>query len=277
MLSKRCKPLFIAVLLLCVSAAGAAAGPVDKEGPIQSGYAVITPSDPADKLVVFETFGQLHATGTTQAAVIPAGLTTQALLFVSTSGRLSRYVGVAIANPNAGATKVRFTLRQGDGTALEPKKEIEIEGLHQVATFVNEIFDDVPGAPRDIDGTLIVVSETPIAVLGLRFRGENFSTLPVTNLAPAAAPVPEIKKGVGGAGAVILPQFAVGGGWASEIVLINTGEAEISVRVDLFKQDGTELVAELNGLSAASFTGLKIPAGGTVILTPRDKSGNGVF
>ena len=70
---------------------------VNPNGPVQSGYAVITPS--ADGLVAFETFGQIHGNETLQAGVFPANLTTDALLYVSTSGRLSRNLGVAIVNP----------------------------------------------------------------------------------------------------------------------------------------------------------------------------------
>ena len=83
---------------------GSGAGQGNEEN-VQSGYAVITPSGGvAAGLVAFETFG-LHGhgndNGTAQAGVLPAGLTTNALLFVQTSGRLSRNLGVAIVNPNS--------------------------------------------------------------------------------------------------------------------------------------------------------------------------------
>ena len=90
-------------------------------------------------------------------------------------------------------------------------------------------------------------------------------------------PVPQVSPGIGGAAAVILPQFAAGGGWASEIVITNTGAAPITVRVDLFKQDGTALTTKLNGQSGSTFTNLNIPANGVLVLAPRDADGDDDF
>ena len=68
--------------------------------PIQAGYVIITPiGDNTSGLMAFETFGQKEGPGSTQAGVLPATMTKNALLFVNTSGRLSRNLGVAIANP----------------------------------------------------------------------------------------------------------------------------------------------------------------------------------
>ena len=86
-----------------------------------------------------------------------------------------------------------------------------------------------------------------------------------------------IATGVGGNGAVLLPQFAAGGGWATEIVMANTGTSSLTVRVDLFKSDGTPLTATLNGETKSSFTNLTIPAGGVLILAPRDQHGDDDF
>ena len=76
--------------------------------PTQSGFAVITPvaattSGTTTGLVVFETFGMRgHGdSGATQAGVLPPDLTTNAVLFVDSSGRLAKNLGVAIVNPNA--------------------------------------------------------------------------------------------------------------------------------------------------------------------------------
>jgi hypothetical protein len=76
---------------------------------------------------------------------------------------------------------------------------------------------------------------------------------------------------------VLLPQFAAGGGWASEINITNTGTLPLTVRVDLFKQDGTPLTTRLNGQSGSSFVNLAVPAGGVVILSPRDANGDSRF
>ena len=89
--------------------------------------------------------------------------------------------------------------------------------------------------------------------------------------------MPTIGPGVGGAGAILLPQFAVGGGWATEIGIVNTGSTALTVRLDLFKPDGTALTATLNGTAASSFTGLTIPAAGVLTIAQRNPNGDDDF
>ena len=144
-----------------------------------------------------------------------------------------------------------MTLRREDGL-LVSTKSLQISPQRQTSQFVSQLFSDRPEV-REFMGSLTLESTIPVAIVGLRFRGSNFSTLAITNLAPPAI-VPEREPGVGGAGAFILPQFAAGGGWASEIVIVNSGGTDAhTIRVDLFKQDGTPLVANLNGVSGSSF------------------------
>src|SRR5437899_12387271 len=98
-------------------------GPQDKDdhddrAPVQSGYAVVTPSTTSGTgLVVFETFGWRRGgdAGTPQAGVLPPGLTTNAVMFVDSNGRLSKDLGLAIVNPNSLNTNVDVTLRSSDG------------------------------------------------------------------------------------------------------------------------------------------------------------------
>lgn len=255
----------------------------DDHAPIQSGYAVITPATTSGTgLVVFETFGlrgNEGNAGALQAGVLPADLTTNAILFVDSSGRLSKNLGVAIVNPNSANVNVSMTLRADDGTRLATKT-VNVLSHEQKSQFVTELFKDEPSVPSDFTGTLAITSagssNLAVSVTGLRFRGKNFSTLPVTSVSGTTA-VPTIASGVGGAGAVLLPQFVTGGGWATELVMANTGTSSLTVRVDLFKQDGSPLTAALNGQSASSFKNLVIPAGGVLTLAPRDRNGDDDF
>lgn len=251
------------------------AAPGDDDGPIQVGYAVITPSATTSDLVVFETFGQKRGNETTQAGVLPSGMTRKAVLFVATSGKLSRNLGVAIANPGNTDAKVTMTLKRDDGMSVGTA-EITVMAKRQTAQFVTQMFADQSSVPQDLTGSLTITSDFPVAVIGLRFRGANFSTLPITNQS-AFTPVPDISTGVGGASAVLLPHFASGGGWASEIVIANTGSASITVRVDLFKQDGSAYSVKLDGETKSSFTDIAIPAGGVHVLTQQDNNGNSPF
>ena len=246
----------------------------DDNGPIQTGYAVVT-SNSTSGLVVFETFGLKSGSDTTQAGVLPPDLTTSAVMYVSSNGKLSRNLGVAIVNPSSTNANVTMTLRKSDGSLLGTAT-ITVPARQQKSQFVTELFSSQSSVPSDVTGMLSITSATPVSVIGLRFRGANFSTLPVTSLS-ASSPVPSISTGVGGAGAVLLPQFAANGGWATEIVIANTGTSSITVRLDLFKGDGTALVAKLNGQSGNSFTNITIPAGGVTSLAPRDSNGESRF
>jgi hypothetical protein len=286
-------------------------------GPIQAGYVVVTPvvvtsgattggttttigsstsgttvilgsttsGTTTTGLVVFETFG-LRGYGygggsdASQAGVLPPDLTTDAMLFVDSDGRLSKNVGVAIVNPNSVNVNVNLTLRKGDGTTAATGT-LNVPSHQQVSKMVPQLFSTPSAVPSDITGTLVITSagssNLPVSVIGLRFRGADFSTMPATNLAGVTSPLPNITANAGGPGAILLPQFAAGGGWATELVMVNNSTSPMTVRVDLFKQDGTPLTTPLNGHSGSSFTGIDIPAGGVFVLAPRDSDGDDDF
>ncbi len=250
-------------------------GKGNSNDPVKAGYAVVTPASSGTGLVVFETFGQSHGSDVYQAGVLPSDMATHSVMFVNTSDRLSRNLGIAFTNPSSSPATVTLTLRDEKGTIMATNI-FSLEGRHQTARFVTELFSVHKSLLHDLTGTVDIQSDNPIAVVGLRFRGQNFSTLPVVRLS-IPAPVPVISTGVGGPDAVILPQFAVGGGWASEIVIVNTSGNAITVRVDLFDSSGQPLVANLNGQSSSSFQGLVVPAGGVITLAPRDHNGDSDF
>jgi len=250
-------------------------GNVD-DGPIQAGFAIITPFTAAasGSMTVYSNFGIKDSDGFQQAGILPPGLTTSAVVLVSASGRLSRSLGVAIVNPDNGNADVTMTLHDEGGTQLGTKT-FTVEGHHQIAKLVTEVYTGE--LPRDLTGTLSMTSTSPVAIVGLHFSSGNLSTLPITNLLPFSGRLPSPSTGVGGAGAVLLPQFVVGGKWATQIVIANTGTADIIVRLDLFKQDGTALETKLNGTNASTFTNLTIPAGGVITIAPPNYEGDREF
>jgi len=103
--------------------------------------------------------------------------------------------------------------------AISSVKVITVDARQQLSRLISEFFSDVSALPTDFDGSLAITSTTPVAVAGLRFRGPVFSTIPIAS-PTASTPVPQVAQGVGGDDAVILPQFATGGGWSSEIVIL---------------------------------------------------------
>jgi len=210
-----------------------------------------------------------------RAGVLPATLTTRTVLFATSGIRLSRNVGVAITNPESTDAVVTMTLRRASGEVTS-SKTITIASRHQVSQFISELFADVPEVPVDFDGTLTITSDTPVAIVALRFQGANFSTIPISSLSPTR-PLPVLAEGIGGRDAVLLPQFVADGGWASEIVVLNHGSLPVRVRIDLFKQDGTPLTTKLNHQSGSTFGTVVVPSGGTVVYSPRHANGDSDF
>ena len=251
--------------------------------PVRVGYAVITPASTGPGLTVMETFGLKSGEETSQAGFASSDLATSASMFVDVADRLGRNVGIALANPNAGAAVVTFTLGADDGTHLGTQT-ISLAPRNQTAQFVTELIPiqpsggvgGQPAALAEYSGTLSITSTLPISVLGIRFRGSTFSTMPVTNIGPSF-PVPVLSMGVGGAGAILLPQFAANGGWATQIVINNANNSAATVRLDLFDRDGSPLSATLNRTTGSSFINFIVPAHGVLVLAPRDANGDHRF
>jgi hypothetical protein len=241
---------------------------------VNVGYAVITPSSPSGTgFVVFETFVQTRSQDTLEVGVFPPNLTANALLPVDVSSVSSNTLGIAMANPNNALASITLTLRRSDGT-LFTTATTTISTRRQVARLITELFPSPPSGgfsgqtviPAEFSGSLQITSTVPISVVGVKFRGQNYSTIPVTDLAPSNTPIPAMSSGVGGLGAVLFPQFVTGGGWATEIVIVNTTANSLTVRLDVFTPDGTPLNIRLNGQTSSSFTNLTVPGNGVLTL-----------
>jgi hypothetical protein len=248
-------------------------------GAIQTGYAVVTPALAAPGVAVMESFGLRQLDGAIQSSVMPPALVTSAAMFVNESTRLSKDVGIAMVNPNNGVATVTLTVRKNDGTQLLTKT-IQIPTRRQVSQFLSELFASTPGSPSlpaEFTGTVQVDSTVAISVVGIRFRGVNFSALPIIPLAISPVPLPILTSGVGGTGASLLPVFAVDGHWATELVIVNNNAAAVTVRIDVYNEDGSPLTTALNGQTTSSITNVVIPARGMVVYAPRDRNGDDDF
>src|SRR5262249_7629900 len=156
---------------------------------------------------------------------------------------------------------VTLTARKNDGSQLQTKT-IQIPTRRQSSQFLTEMFAPAAGGtglPAEFTGTVQVDSTVPISVIGIRFRGLNFTATPLVPLAISTLPLPILTTGVGGTGASLLPVFAVDGRWATEIMLINTNASSVTVRLDLYNDDSSPLTTGLNGQLVSSITNVVIP------------------
>lgn len=137
------------------------------------------------------------------------------------------HTGVAMANPNNQAAFVSFYFTNAGGDLLSGTTAIPAN--EQIAAFL----DQAPfSGGSSINGSFTFNSSIPIAVTAIRSRlnerGESLmTTLPLADLSVPATTSP-----------LIFPHVADGGGWTTQIVLVNAADTPLSGTVQFFNQSG---------------------------------------
>jgi len=156
------------------------------------------------------------------------------------SGRIPAFVegplntGIAIANPFSQDVTINFFFTDQNGT--NPKSgTLVIQAYQHIARFLTE----APfNSGNSFQGAFTFTSSGPVAAIALRGlqneRGEFLlTTLPVVDLnATRADPM-------------VVPHFADGGGWTTEILLINPGDAACAGTVQFYDQGSTGTPAKV--------------------------------
>jgi hypothetical protein len=212
--------------------------------------------------------------------------------------------GISVINPNQTSATIKVSLNSPSGGTIN-FPSLTIGPMQQVAKFVNEFMGSSVNVALPLVGVLTFASDVPVAITALEFRGTAFSTVPVVNVSTMNGttsttvvnngstssttttssvlcllpfiPCPNLSGGVGGNGALLLPQFVMGGGWASRIVIANVSGTQQTVRVDFFGSSGSPLSIALGLLTGSNISNVTIPANGAIDLGPRDVSGQTIF
>ncbi|MBZ5538796.1 MAG: fibronectin type III domain-containing protein [Acidobacteriia bacterium] len=196
-------------------------------GALRVGYAVVTPLSGFAPVGsgIFSING--NAGLASQAGVPNAVETTSSRLFVErATNPLPRDTGMAIVNRNGVEAQLTLTLVGVDGSTQSGTLTVPPNG--HVAKFITELF---PGLPAQYQGVMTMTSPVPVAAMTLRQtanqRGDLiYSTLPVTDLAhPPSGPL-------------YIPQIADGGGYQTQLILINTSNSLGTVEIDFFDDHG---------------------------------------
>ena len=125
--------------------------------------------------------------------------------------------GLAIANPNDETATIDFYFTDTDGTSFS-YGTVQLDAHQQTAKFLDQPpFNS--GSP--VRGTFTFESSVPIAVIALRgFTNEAgeflMTTLPVAPLSSASEET------------VYIPHFAAGGGWVTQVILVNPTDSTIT-------------------------------------------------
>src|SRR5207253_2441753 len=154
----------------------------------------------------------------------------------------------AFQNPNSGPVTITFNFTDQSGNDFGQNSFV-VDSNAQTAKFLNE----VPFSATPFAGTFTFNATAPVGVIALRTlvneRGEFLVfTQTVTPLPTALS-----------SSAVIMGHFADGGGWRTQLLLVNTSDVAVTGTVQFFNEGTPTLAAapitlNVNGTVAASFS-----------------------
>jgi len=238
-----------------VSDLGGVSRTTDGSGPLTIGYGRILASSGTTPSGV-AIFG-LRQSG---VLVTEAGVPDQALI---TSGRIFAEVtsdglvktGIAMANPNVQNAVVTFEIRNAAGTIFR-SGSLTLTGIGTpcdpnttICNLLSRFLEEDPYlSGSGFQGTFSFTSTVPISVIALRgFYNERspreflITTLPVLDLAAGTR-----------SGTQVIPHFAAGGGWTTQIILVNPTATPQAGTIQFLDQLGAPKTVDVDGASGSS-------------------------
>ena len=167
-----------------------------------------------------------------EAGVPAAAPIQEGRIFAEVSGPVN--TGLAIANPNDVAATISFFFTDATGTNFG-SDSFTLGANQQTAKFLNQ-------APfnggSSVLGTFTFASSVPISVVALRgFTNERsdflITTLPVAPLSSTSTDT------------IYFPHFADGGGWTTQIILVNPTDTAITGNIEFLGQGSGTTAATL--------------------------------
>jgi hypothetical protein len=208
-------------------------------------------------------------------ATVPASpLISSGRIYAEVDGPVN--TGVAAANPNTQPVSLSFFFTDENGTN-SPTGTVVIPAGGQIAAFLNENPFNGGGAIR---GTWTFNATALVSVIALRGLTNERSEFLMTTL-----PVAELDSA--GTDVLTIPHFADGGGWRTQVILVNSTDAPMSGTAEFRAPNGStisnspySIPARSSARIVTSGTGAAIQTG-SVRLVPagssRTPSGSTVF
>jgi hypothetical protein len=227
----------------------------DGVGPLNQGYARIDPDagfTTPTGVAIFAFRKNNVLVSETGVLAAPKLRTGRLYAEIGSTATTTLDTGIAIANPNTSAANISFFFTDAAGN-LAGSGTTTIQTNQQIAQFLdNATFKVYPGTT--FQGTFSFTSDQPVAVVALRGlfneRGDFLmSTLPVidTTLPPSS-------------GTVVVPHFADGTGWTTQIFLVNPTDSAMTGNVQFIDNaTGTPRNVTIAGQTGSSFP-YSIPA-----------------
>jgi hypothetical protein len=167
----------------------------------------------------------------TQSGTPSATATTHARIYVDLSG--GHDTGLALANPGGTPVSVRVSAFQLDGStpAGTNSSLIQLAGNGHTAAFADQF---ISGLPSGFTGVLDISAPSPFVALTLRslVNARNdflLTTFPIADFTQAVI------------GPLVFPQVADGGGYQTQIILLNTSSTPSTVSINYSGNDGSPL------------------------------------
>lgn len=224
---------------------------------LAAGYATVSPeaggAAPAGGVAIFRVAaaGQL----VTEAAVAAIASTTAARSFVDYIGSQT---GVALANPGDLPADLTITLMDRFGVAGTTAQRT-LSARNHTAWFVHDLF---PVVVDGYTGLLEIRSTRPIFPVTLKLTANSRSETVLTTL-----PVADLTRASSGT-SIVFPQIAVGGGFSTRLILLNSSTSgSANGRVAFYDSGGTPMVLPMTGQTGSQFA-YQIVAGGGRQLYP---------
>ena len=220
----------------------------DGTGELSAGHATIEPTTgstaPSGVAIFgFRTGGVLVS----EAGVPDSPPITSGRIYVEVGPTAAVNTGLAIANSNAQSITITFVLIDLTGGVIKTGSRT-INPRSQVAEFVTE---QPYLSGNGFQGTLTFTSSLPVGVIALRSLVNERSdflitTLPVIDLSQAAS-----------LGTQVIPHFAVGDGWTTQILLVNPTDSAQTGTVQFFgpgsaSTPGAATTVSVDGASGSS-------------------------
>ena len=193
-------------------------------GATTVGYGRVRPDDSGTTPSGLAIFGFTSNGVLVSEASVPATAPVQSgRIFAEVNGPVN--TGLAIANPNDVAATISFLFTDATGTDFGGGS-FTLGANQQTAKFLDQ---DPFKAGSSVLGTFTFTSSVPISVVALRgFTNERFEFL-ITTL--PVAPVSSTSTNI-----IYFPHFADGGGWTTQVILVNPTDSTITGNVEFFGQ-----------------------------------------
>jgi hypothetical protein len=201
---------------------------ISDAGSITLGYGFIDPAAAgASGMAIYAS--RQNGAIVSETSVPLYSLITEGRIYASVQGPIN--TGIAIANPSELPATITFYFTDIDGNDFG-KGSFTIPPHQQIAKFLNEapFSDTLPSAgilfgSKPIKGTFTFKSSVGVGAVALRGLTNERSEFLMTTL-----PIAPLSSG--GTSSTILPHYAAGDGWSTEVILVNPTDAAISGTLD---------------------------------------------